>query len=68
MLLSLIIIAGHIMWYLESTDNSEEFSPIYITGVGDGMWWALVTLSTVGYGDRLVGKDAPNAMSYSCSA
>ena len=32
--------------------NPEQFPQQYIRGVRHGMWFALVTLTTVGYGDK----------------
>ncbi len=32
--------------------NPEQFPPNYSEGVRNGIWFALVTLTTVGYGDR----------------
>jgi polar amino acid transport system substrate-binding protein len=46
-----ILIAGHIIWLIERRRN-EEFPQTYLRGVSEGIWWAAVTVTTVGYGDR----------------
>jgi polar amino acid transport system substrate-binding protein len=45
-------IVGNLMWWVEHKKNAEHFPPNYIQGIGNGMWFAMVTLTTVGYGDR----------------
>ena len=54
-MLILIVLAGHVVWLAErSTDRQETtFSRTYIPGVFEGMYWALVTASTIGYGDKV---------------
>ncbi|MGK7931377.1 MAG: transporter substrate-binding domain-containing protein [Microcystaceae cyanobacterium] len=48
----ILFIVGNLIWLAESRSNSEQFPKQYIRGVGNGMWFALVTLTTVGYGDK----------------
>lgn len=43
---------GNLLWLAERDQNSEHFPKQYLKGVGNGMWFAIVTLTTVGYGDR----------------
>jgi polar amino acid transport system substrate-binding protein len=52
-LVFILFIVGNLIWLAEHTKNPEHFDPKYREGVQDGMWFAIVTLSTVGYGDRI---------------
>ena len=51
-LMILLFIVGNLIWLAERGRNAEHFPRQYVHGVGNGMWFALVTLTTVGYGDR----------------
>lgn len=51
LLLSLFVVAN-LIWLAERRRNPEHFPPNYVHGVGNGLWFAIVTLTTVGYGDR----------------
>ncbi len=42
----IVITAGFGMYHLENPVQPDVFSSVY-----DGLWWAVVTLTTVGYGD-----------------
>lgn len=44
--LILIAFSGVLMYYIEQRAQPEIFA-----NIGDGMWWAIVTFTTVGYGD-----------------
>ncbi len=48
----ILFTVGNLIWLAESRRNPEQFPKQYIRGVGNGMWFALVTLTTVGYGDK----------------
>jgi polar amino acid transport system substrate-binding protein len=47
-----LFLVGNAMWLAERKANPEQFPKDYLHGVGNGMWFSLVTLTTVGYGDR----------------
>jgi polar amino acid transport system substrate-binding protein len=54
-LLMLIVIAGHIIWFVERSSKKRvtSFHRSYLPGVFEGMYWALITVSTIGYGDKV---------------
>ena len=51
-LITVLLVVGSLIWLAERRSNSEQFPAQPLPGIASGMWFALVTLTTVGYGDK----------------
>ena len=49
---ALLLIVGAIVWAIERKANEEMFPREPRQGLGAGFWWAGVTMTTIGYGDK----------------
>ncbi len=51
LLFTILLVFGLLIWIAERRKNTGEF-PENWRGIGDGIWWSAVTMTTVGYGDK----------------
>lgn len=51
----ILLVIAHTIWFSERRHNSE-FPDNYMRGIWESLWWAAVTVTTVGYGDKTPKK------------
>lgn len=51
-LFAALLVSAVAVYFFERRGNPEQFGGGAVRGIGSGLWWAAVTLTTVGYGDK----------------
>lgn len=52
LLSSVVFVFALLVWLAERRHNDKQFRKDH-RGIADGVWWAFVTMTTVGYGDKI---------------
>ena len=52
--LLMAVISGFVVWCAETWSNQEQFPRHFLSGLFEGFWYSFVSMTTVGYGDKVV--------------
>lgn len=55
---------AHLIWLAERRRNPEQFPPQYSRGIREAFWFTSVTMTTVGYGDKVPRTPAGRRLSF----
>ncbi len=62
LLILLSLLPGIVVAILESPSNPSEFGGTFREQLGKGLWWSIVTMTAVGYGDKAPRTPAGRAV------